>query len=450
MKRDRALGFWGLLVFFVAFFFLCSITGPLGAAEETSPKDVMTEELPPGQEAEGFADNWMFIADFSAFYTRSDVSGSGNTDGMSTNGLFAPVYKFNDRTFFILMYDGQYYKKREYYSNEIGSKQRTEFQSHSITPMVRFDFGERARYSLTPSLFHTATYNKDVETSGWSDGLYNYRDNGAGLDFDMREVFGNNGTLSFGVQYYERDYPNYTSLLSNVVSQPGFLDLVSGTDDEKDEQDYDGIIATVGYKWIRPFGLSWEAGYSFLNKDFDDNKVVGSDGVLTGTGREDDEHSLDFNLWYTMDIDGGLRLGVDLNTTTYDSNENFWDGRQGFVIGDPRNYTSEYYDYDFYRIRPNISYTFALFPLTPSVSYAYENKDYDNRKGEFSDGSYKTETQEDETEIVTLGLRYDFTDNWAALAQWKYIEQRSNNDDARTYTYDYTTNQCAVGVSFKY
>jgi len=34
MKRDRTFGFLGLLVFFVAFFFVCSITGPLGAAEE--------------------------------------------------------------------------------------------------------------------------------------------------------------------------------------------------------------------------------------------------------------------------------------------------------------------------------------------------------------------------------------------------------------------------------
>jgi len=129
-------------------------------------------------------------ADLSAFYTRSDVSGSGDTDGGSISALLAPVYKFNDRTFFILMYDGLYYEKREFYSDEIGSKERTEFTSHSITPMVRFDFGERARYSLTPSVFHSATYNKDVETDDWDAGLYNYRDYGGGLDFDMRQVFG--------------------------------------------------------------------------------------------------------------------------------------------------------------------------------------------------------------------------------------------------------------------
>ncbi|MBW2195212.1 MAG: hypothetical protein JRF37_06445 [Deltaproteobacteria bacterium] len=448
MKRDRTFGLLGLLIFLVAFFFVFSITGPLGAAEETSAKDVVTEELPPGAEAEGVSDKWLLIADFSAFYTRSDVSGSGHTDGFSINGLFAPVYKFNDRTFFILMYDGQYYERREYYSNEIGSKERTEFMSHSITPMLRFDFGERARYSLTPSLFHTATYNKDVETNDWDDGLYNYRDYGAGLDFDIREAFSDNGTLSFWLQYYTREYHNYTSLLSQV----GYLDLVGVQDAEKDEQDYDGIIASVGYTWTKPFGLSWETEYSILNKDFDDNKVVSSQGTLTGEDREDDLHSLDLNFWYTMDIDGGLKLGVDLNGSKYDSNENFWDERRtdagaGF---DARKFTSDYYDYDLYRIRPNISYTFALFPLTPSISYSYEKKEYDERKAELSDGSYKTDTQEDEREEWTLGLRYDFTDNWAALAQWKYIEQDSNNDDERTYTYDYTTNQFAIGVSFKY
>lgn len=438
-------------VFAAVLFCVFSVTSPLSAAdEEATAKEVMTEELPPGQEsgAAPLTDNWMMIADLSAFYTRSDVSGSGDTDGGSISALLAPVYKFNDRTFFILMYDGLYYEKREFYSDEIGSRQRTEFTSHSITPMVRFDFGEQARYSLTPSVFHTATYNKDVETDDWDDGLYNYRDYGGGLDFDRRRTFGANGTLSLGVQYYEREYPNYTSLLSQV----GYLDTVDGTDTEKDEQDYDGVITTVGYTWLRPFGLSWEVGGSWLNKDFDDNKVVGSDGVLTTTEREDDVYSLDFNFWYTMDIDGGLILGLDLNTTTYDSNENFWDGRRPGATGpfDSKRYTPDYHDYDSYRIRPNISYTFALFPLTPSISYSFEKKEYDERVAETSIGAYKNSRQEDETHVVTVRLRYDFTDNWAGLVQWTYTDQDSNNEDERTYTYDYSMNQYAIGVSYKY
>lgn len=453
MKRDRAHGFPWLLAFVMAVFLVGSTAGMLLAADEATPKEVMTEELPPGQETEAapLGENWMLIADFSAFYTRSNVSGSGDTDGGSISALLAPVYKFNDRTFFILMYDGMYYEKREYYSDEIGSNERTEFMSHSITPMVRFDFGERARYSLTPSVFYTATFNKDVPTDDWDDGLYNYEDIGAGLDFDRRNTFGMNGTLNLGLQYYEREYDNYTSLLSQSLGF-GYLDTSTALDDEKDEQDYDGIIATIGYSWIRPFGFSWETSYSWLNKDFDDNKVVGSDGVLTGEGREDDVHSLDVDLWYTIDVDGGLKLGLDLAGSMYDSNDNFWDGRRPDTSGliDPDNFTPDYYDYDLYRIRPNISYTFALFPLTPSVSYSYEKKEYDERFAQNADGSYKADKQEDETQIVTVGLRYDFTDNWAALAEWKMIDQDSNNEDERTYTYDYTVNQFAVGVSFKY
>jgi len=455
MRLDRTYRF-SCSVFAAVLFCVFAVTSPLSAAdEEATAKEVMTEELPPGQEAEAkpWMDNWLLIADFSAFYTRSDVSGSGDTDGGSISALLAPVYKFNDRTFFILMYDGLYYEKREFYSDELGSKERTEFTSHSITPMVRFDFGKQARYSLTPSLFHTATYNKDVETDDWDDGLYNYRDYGGGLDFDMRQVFGPYGTFSFGMQYYEREYPNYTSLLAKAEGI-GYLDqaIPNGRNTEKDEQDYDGIIATIGYSWIRPFGFSWEIAYSRLNKDFDDNKVVGSDGVLTDTDREDDLHGLDVNFWYTMDVDGGLQLGVDLNTTTYDSNENFWDGFRTDSSGlfDPDNFTPEYHDHDTYRIRPNLSYTFALFPLTPSISYSYEKKEYDERLAENSNGSYKSSRQEDETHVVTVGLRYDFTDNWAGLVQWTYTDQDSNNEDERTYTYDYSMNQYAIGVSYKY
>ena len=438
----------------MALIIMATVTPCVEAQEEKKgPKAVAVEALPPGQEStrSALTDNWMLIADLSAFYTGSDVSGSGDTDGGSISALLAPVYKFNDRTFFILMYDGLYYEKREFYSDQIGSKERTEFMSHSITPMVRFDFGERAQYSLTPSVFHTATYNKDVETDDWDEGLYNYRDYGGGLDVDIRELFGKNGTLSFGVQYYEREYPNYTSLLAKAVGF-GFLDLKAGLNTEKDEQDYDGVIVTAGYSRIRPFGLSWEAGYSWLNKDFDDNKVVNSQGELTDTGREDDLYGLDLNLWYAMDIAGGLKLGVDLNVTTYDSNENFWDGFRTDSAGlfDPDNYTPDYHDYDSFRLRPNLSYTFALFPLTPSISYSFEKKKYDERVAETSIGAYKNSKQEDETHVVTVGLRYDFTDNWAGLVQWTYTDQDSNNEDERTYTYDYSMNQYAIGVSYKY
>jgi hypothetical protein len=429
-------------------------TEPVAAAEEQeqTPKEVLTEELPPGEEVAGeaFMDRMVLIADFDLFFSTSDLSGSGGSlSGSSLNGLLAPAYMVDDTTFLILMYDGHYYKRREMFSDDVGARQRDEFQQHTIEPMLRKDFGERSRYSITPSVFWTWTYNKDVDTSGWDDGLYNYRDVGAGLDFDMRYfdmryAFGEDGKLSLGAEYYEREYPNFASLISITG-----LDTAAGVATERWEKDYTGYIGRAGYSWVKPLGFSWETEYSLLYKDLDDKKVVNSNGVMTSEEEEAYVHSLDLNFWHTLDIDGGLRLGLDLNGTIYDSNQNFWDERiQGLFS--PQKYTSDYYDSFSYRISPNISYTFALLPLTPSISYTYQRTDYSDRQAKYFNGDYSSSDMYEETQEIKGSLRYDFTDNWSVKGQWQTIVSRSNEQDERVYRYDYQIDIFAIGVMYKY
>jgi len=433
MKLNRMYGLNWLIIFIPLFFFILFIAQPLPAADEKTTKEALTEELPPGEAEEGFTDRLLFIADFDAFITRSSIHGSGSVEGGSVNGLFAPVYQMNDRTFFILMYDGHYYKEREFFSDDIGPRERREFQSHTIEPMVRFD-----------SVFHTVTYNKDVDTTGWSDGLYNYRDYGAGLDFDMRGVYGDEGTLSFGAQYYYRKYPNYASLLSITG-----LDLLGRQNVEKNEKDYHGVIAKAGYSWVKPLGLSWATQYSLLYKRLLDKKVVDSNGVLTSDEQRDYLQSLDVNFKYMMDVGGGLKFGLDLNGSLNDSNQNYWDEQ---IVGlfSSQQYTGDYYDYFSYKIRPNIAYTFALIPLTPSVSYSYYRIEYDNRKAKYSNRDYKGEEHYETQDEIALGLRYDLTDNWSIMAQYQNLVQRSNNDDQSVYRYDYIIHNYSIGVAFKY
>ncbi len=446
MRLPKLFKVCSLLAIVLVVLFLGFATKPLGAAEEPTPKEVLAEELPPGEEVAGetFMDRVLFIADFSAFFTESDLSGAGSLEGASVNGLLAPAYMLDDTTYFIFMYDGRYYKKREMYSDDVGTRQRSEFQQHTIQPMLRKDFGERVRYSITPSAFWTWTYNKDAETAGWSDGLYNYRDVGGGLEFDMREAFSEDGKLSLGAQYYRREYPNFASLLSITG-----LDTAAGIATERWEKDYHGILGTAGYSCVKPLGFSWETEYSLLYKTLDDKKVVDSNGVLTAEEQEDYVHSLDLNFWHTLDIDGGLKLGLDLNGTMYRSNQNFWDERIAGLFSSQK-FTKDYYDYNSYRISPNISYTFALIPLTPSLSYAYQRTEYTDRKAKYSNGDYANDEQYDTQDEIELSLRYDLTDNWSIKAQWQTIVARSNSEDERVYRYDYQIDNYSIGVMYKY
>jgi len=327
------------------------------------------------------------------------------------------------------------------YSDLVGPRATDSSQTHTITPTLRIDFGENSRYSLVPSFFYTITKNKDVEGGGWNDGLYNYRDKGGGLDFSMGDLDfgGGNGTLKLGTQFYDRTYPNYTSL----------LDLATGLGIEEDERDYEGLLLRLGYTWSKRTGLSWGVRYYVLNKDLEDKKVVGSDGVLTGETQSDDLHNLDVSFWYTPEAKTRLRMGLDFGYSLYDSNQNYYDGRTTLTLEDDV-FLFNFYDYKSYQIRPNISYTFAAIPLTGRMSYAYQKLDYKNRLAQNSDGSYGNDKQDEDQQMVNLSLRYNMFKNTDLYLQWVYLDAESNNDNTSVYEYDHEVNYFYIGFTYRF
>ena len=131
------------------------------------------------------------------------------------------------------------------------------------------------------------------------------------------------------------------------------------------------------------------------------------------------------------------------------SNQNYYDGLGTLTLADDV-FLPDYYDYYLYRLEPKIFYTFTLFPLTSSLSFAYQNIDYNDRKAEFMDGTYKDEEQWESQKEINFRLRYDINRNWSLLAWWQNLAARSNNDDERIYRYDYTINNYSIGVSFRF
>lgn len=430
--------------FTALFLFLCSFSfaeDPPPEREET-PKGYLEDAKPAGG-VEG--DRFFFHFDADLFYTYSDASSSDPMSGYSFSVLAAPTYKINKGTFISLVYDGSYYKKREFYADNSGYRERSEFQSHTVTPILRYDFGENDRFTIKPSLFFTRTYNKDTDNADWSDGLYNYEDMGGGVDFKIRNlVSGNtNDVLTLGFQLYKRKYPNYVSLLD--------LSGVGGLNSERDELDYLGLILNAEYQRTRELGISWSLGYSLLIKWLDDKKVVGTDGamfgVLTSEEQEDYLHMLEARVWYLFE--GGLKLGLNLETNKKDSNQNYYNGF-GTILIDNDVATRDYYDYVMYGINPTISYQFKLIPLTLFASYSYQKLDYDERPAENSDGTYKTQKQTEETNTTTLGAQYTFNENWSVVCQWRHIDVDSNNLNESVYKYNYWTDEYTVGLSIRF
>jgi len=383
-----------------------------------------------------------YLASLDVAFLISDEEGSSSDLGAYGNCLLSPRYFLSDNTSLTLLYNGSYQERRDFYSDEVGPRETTKFQRHTLTPMARFDFGENLRYAILPTLFYTRTFNKDVEGGGWNDGLYNYQDFGGGLGFLMEDLgFGNgDGSLRIDFQYYRRRYPNYDSL----------LDLATGINVEKDERDYHGILSKIGYHFTQQTGYSWGADYYLLYKMLDDKKVVDSNGILSSDDQDDYLHSLSLRWWYTiLGVNGKLQAGLDLNGTLYDSNQNWYDGMGTTSLGDDV-FLPDFYDYTSYRLTPNVAYTFILFPLTANLSYSYQRLDYTDRLAQRSDGTYGSNEQYEKQDMINFSLRYALMLNLSLYAQYQYIDVRSNNTNETVYSYNHTVHYYYAGVSLNF
>ena len=415
-----------------------------GLLDRTLDPTISNEQLRSADKFWDEMDDFILIGDIQAYGTYSDLDSEDEWGG-SFLGLIAPGYKFGERLMLIAMYDGQYTERLELYSDDYGPRARAGYQRHAFTPMLRIDFGEGSRYSITPSIFYTATWNKDEgQDDSWDKGLYNYRDEGIGLDFDMREAFGEYGIFRAGMQYYERRYPNYTNLLWEYDRLTG-----NPTQTYEDEKDYRGIIAMLGYNWITDYGFSWAIDYSLLYKKFDDKKILESNGILSQSDKQEDYvHELVLGSWYLFDdIAGGLTLGLDFVFRYYDSNENFLYYKNAAIW----DVNDDYFDYLSYRIIPNITYMFEQLPLTARASYSFQRVDYSDRWAldETGDWFAKDEQWEKLHQII-VGMSFELSDQWSALAQYEYLKGSSNNDYEAIYLYDYTLHNFLVGFKYQF
>ncbi len=412
--------------------------GILAAASEEQPSG----EGPLGYPEKGVSagDRLLFVGNINAYYNVSDQAGSGTIAGGGVSVVLGPGYRINDDTSFTLLYDGGYSRRRDFYSDEIGPRETTETMRHSITPMFRFNFGERGRLSLTPSIFYSETWNKDVDGGGWDDGLYNYRDKGAGLDFGIRYVDpGDDGRGRFrlGVQVYDREYPNYRSL----------LDLATGLGIEEDERDYLGILFRMGYRWTGRSGLSWGGQYYLLAKRLEDKKVVDSNGILTQQGQRDYLQDFRVEVSYLPEFADGLLLGLELGGILNDSNQNYYDGMGTTPLADDV-FIAGFYDYISFRVCPRLSYKLSYFPLTLNLEYSYQRTNYSKRMAQDTSGAYKSDKQHETRHDITLGARYGLRRNLDVYARWQHLEVDSNNDYTGVYQYSHTVNNYSVGLSW--
>ncbi len=381
------------------------------------------------------------IIDLSIYESYSTSDSGSDVWGLDTVAIFSPIYKIDDRKYVLPLYHGGYQRAYQVVVEEEGYRRYREVIFHNTSLSYYQRLTDRFSCKLTG--LGRIQFNSETSDESWGDGLYDYRDIGAAIDFNYKFRQGRDSVGDFmaGFEYYMRVYPNYKSLIS----------LIAATAPETDEKDYYGYQLVSGYR----FGgknLSGNLKYAILFKDYTDKKVIGDDGVLdTSTKRTDYLHTWSAGLEAPINkrLSGKLNSKYILNL----SNQNYYD-----TMGTTLNladdvFTDSYYDYYSIAGGPGITYKLPLGEkkeMSFDVGYEFTYRYYLERKAQESDSTYSSDNEVDLVHAIRANFRYPLMKNLYFVTVGSCSIARSNMESERYYKYDYELYRVACGVNIKY
>jgi hypothetical protein len=380
------------------------------------------------------------IVDITALGTYSSVSGANDIGGADIRGSIAPVFRLDEKNYIIPLYYGSYRRERQVTIEEEGGRVYEELMDHNVTLEYKHAVNEKTVFKVDGLARFHFVKEQDYD---WSEGLYDYEDLGVGssVEYFFTNEPAKKNSVGIGGEFYRREYPNYRSLIA----------LASVTSPETDEKDYFGYRLILRHKYLDR-QLQAAFLYSPLYKDFNDKKVIGSDGVLQGNEREDWFHYAKLNVSYLMKGTPFV-LGLGLKGIMVDSNQNYYDSRSTVSLADDV-FTSNYYSFKSLNVNPYVRYIHKLKdkkkPATVTVGYDYLIRAYDDRKVQQEDSSYSEDDQQDQAHTVNVQATYPLNDHLSLIGVALYTKALSNMKYQTFYRYRYDSVFVGGGVRISY
>ena len=299
-----------------------------------------------------------------------------------------------------------------------------------------FSLGYKHKYGETMDLKVSGDvrYNFNMQTKDelLGKGLYDLYDIGGTVSLSLYpSAEEKQYPLTFSAKYYTRTYPNYTSLAASGSS--GTTVTISANLRPKN---YAGTSLAAEWKG-RILGLTADASYNLVLKGYYDDLTLDTNGVISGPGRFDAVHFVDFGL---MDyLSNSFTLGVDCNYTDYVSNGNEFDSNALF-------YQGNYYAYTSLSARPNVY--FLLGNFTVNAYYQYLVRNYVSRNSRDATGNYLSAMEQDFETTLGVNLKLPLSKSVSWVSGMSFFSTSSNMAYEQFVKYNYQIFKISSGVSF--
>ncbi|MFQ5433021.1 MAG: hypothetical protein ACE5EN_11020 [Nitrospinota bacterium] len=418
---------------------------PLTQAAKQPP---LPGELPKDKKKKKF----YLLASVNAFLTFSELAGGSRILGGSAAAALAPVVRFNDKLFFIGLYDGAYKKSKQVFAEDEGPRLSSENTRHSFTPTLRYVVSPRIITNY--SVFRTQSLSRETTDEDWYGGLYDYNELGASvtLNYLITATAESQKSVKFLLQRFKREYPNFSSLLIECADASCTLTVPIAGREEREKDSY-GTTLLFTYNSLKAAGLSYSATFSWSFKDYLD-KLVETDGCLPppsicfrGSDKQRDDT-------YGASLSLALRPGskfdyqLTMSTEIKQSSQNFAEGSFPGIV-----FHENYYSYVMLNLAPGLSYTHAFsntVKLELGAAYSISRREYDQRRARDGLGNVAGAKEIDWTHNLNMSAMYSINRRWSFGGKIDYSMARSNNKDERTFRYSYEIFNLSLGLAYKY
>jgi hypothetical protein len=360
--------------------------------------------------------------------------------------LAAPALKFNEAWAFLPAAQASYQ----------GTKQVLDLVGAGTLFQQEMDYRGSARliwspegspWRIKPSFSYKYEFLKETKDEQWGSGLFDYQKWCFGMEAEYlwRDPY----SWRFGVDYYETNFPNYSSLESQAAllfqGQSLARELVGNH--VLDSQNVAASVAVDGPVQER---VVMQGSLSVTYRNFSQQPVVDAVGDLSADSRKDVYTTAQWTARMPAELNRDLRLlgAIELGYSYNSSNQNDYDAANVY-------YTPYFYNYGEWRIGPSLKFLAGpqgpgSRPMVLDLSGAWSRRNYPYRTAQDATGVYDNGPLHTTGWTLDASLTYPMLRRWSLVLEAQYGRSTSNQSFEQFYRYNYWVADYLFGVSYEY
>ena len=307
---------------------------------------------------------------------------------------------------------------------------------------------EDSTWRIKPSAGYKREFLKETRDESWGKGLFDYEKISAGVE--VENIYKEPFSLRAGIDVFRVRFPSYESLESRSGVDP------FGSPPAASSPRSTRLIPTTGRPRLRQPPLAHRdpkfvlsGSYSFLYKDFLDQRIVQNTGQFADVARRDFQQSLSGSVGRPIPVhvfgaDGRLDLSLGLNFSYNLSNQNSFDAT--FV-----RFLDDSYSYWTLGAGPGamLSWGDKKEPSWTSASFRWTRQTYLGRLVQDSVGVYGSAKQARPVHVLG-GVRLPDAPKLTMTFRTNILWAASNHQYQKNYSYTYRAMNYLIGVAYEF